>query len=337
MNRAFSPLFIESLTKKWYIIGSLLLVEVVMVKKLLVMLLVICGCSGVYAQEQDTKISAHLDGQIVSFQGSNLPARTQIFETKTFLGSACGDNTMHQYAGVTNDLGTFFLQQSQMCAGTYSYLFEIAGVYYTVVVTPPLVTQPLCVTKSGLQKGSLAIVTRNAGFWMLPSIGPESHNGNPLRVIPIGDQMRVIEDPICNIDGTWLRVRYAPGTKNENIGWIRESVGGILQLGVTSGSTLESRNYPELSQTEPEALSLLSIGIRMRSSPDVLASRVGALHLSDGPVKILGRNGNGAFILVQNGTDIGWVCTHLTINTLSVFKEIVPVVDASTNECFLKK
>ena len=189
----------------------------------------------------------------------------------------------------------------------------------------------------GLQLGALAVATKNVGFWMLPSVGPESYGGEPLFVIKKDAQARIIDGPICNADGVWWRFEYTLSETTHNVGWIREAVDNVVQLAPVAGSDIQLPSYPQLSTTEAQAFSLLEIpGIRIRSNPNVAGERVDVLKLSDGPVRIIGQNATGTFIQVQKGEKTGWVCTHLTGNNFQQFQAVIPVTDQSTNSCFSK-
>ncbi len=279
------------------------------------------------------------------FARFNLPANTQAYLTKI---GPCEDNLTNFSLGPTSGQGTLIFTDQPLCPGTYTYTVTVGAQVFTTSVVSlvvddsvPVPVNPGCVSNyPDLKIGALVQNTEEAGFWMLPSTGPESKNGDPLRVLDSGTQMRIIDGPVCAEEHVWWRMdhrfEFGAGVKSQDLGWMAEEFNDKQRLTVIPNSTIEPPVYPELSSTEPQAVSLLSVqGIRVRATPDPGGERVTAIKTGDGVVKVIGKNGNGAFLQVSLATgEAGWVCTHLTRNNALNFE--VPVTDSSTNECFAK-
>ncbi|GEM_PF-1668748 len=316
---------------------------------LFILMVVILQSLSVSAQWQG-QITGVLTDNIVTFTGYSLPANAEVLVSRTFQGSCMDPDFQNRSIGQTSNIGNLVYTNEVLCAGVYEYRFTIGSLLYPVQIqyvrpAPNLADLPRgCGSKNLIQLGSLVQPTRDVAFWMLPTTGATSNNGNPLRTITSGVQVRVIDGPVCNADGIWWRVDYrftfGEGIPSQNIGWIRESAKGVTQLAVVANSTVELPNVVTLSTTIPQATSLLSVqGIKMRSAPSVKdgeSVRVDALKTGDGPVTILGQNGNGAFIQVQKGAIVGWICTHLADTNVIELNIDLPVTDESMNECFVK-
>lgn len=298
-------------------------------------------CVPAVANAQTDKVEVSINGDSVQFTGSGLAPSTVVYATKMAVDPACRDTYEHLPIMPTTAQGTFQLADTLSCETGYTYLFSIGKKEYTVAVTQAVIdstAEPTpCVSLVGLQLGGLAVATKNVGFWMLPSVGPESYGGEPLFVIKKDSQARIIDGPICNEEGVWWRFEYVLSETTHNVGWIREAVDDVVQLAAVEGGDIQLPNYPQLSTSEAQAFSLLEIpGIRIRNIPDVAGERVDVLKLSDGPVRIIGQNASGTFIQVQKGDKVGWVCTHLTGSNFQQFQSVIPVTDQSTNSCFSK-
>lgn len=285
---------------------------------------------------------APLDGSSIQFSRFDLPPNTAAYLTKT---GPCTDNWTDFYLGPTSNQGTLIFTDQPLCSGLYTYVVKVGEDVFTTSVlleaTPIAPVLPNCVSNyPELQIGVLVQNTEEAEFWMLPSTGLESKNGKPLRIFESGTQVRIIDGPVCAEDHVWWRVdhrfEFGAGVKSQDIGWMAEEFNDRQRLTAVPNSTIEAPVYPELSQSEPQAVSLLSVqGIKVRATPDPGGDRVTAIKTQDGVVKVIGKNGNGAFLQVSLVTgETGWVCTHLTLNNAQNFE--VPVTDSSTNECFAK-
>lgn len=282
----------------------------------------------------------------VTFFGSGFAAYTPFGFSRTLLNGGCV-----QYQNGTWQLGAVsyqgtFVFADQVCAGVYAYAILVGSQSFSYFVqTEPVSSQPVptCNQSYSLQVGMKVGSTKSIEGWMEPGKSVHSYGGEPIFKYVAGKEFTLIEGPVCNKLGTWWRLsdrftfdHLGQPTPSERIFWTLDETNGTKTLFQLPNTAIEMISYPLFSQSYPEAVSVLSVqGQRVFDNPTLNGSRVAALKRADGLVQVTGINASGTFLKVHlaSGQE-GWICAQFTKNNVPLF--YVPVVDQSTEECYIK-
>lgn len=288
-------------------------------------------------------------GQEVRFIGTGFLPIEKIVLTTSIVEGSCGFDQFTQYVGVviaqTDGAGNFSFTDTVKCQGTFLYQFDIASTktWVHVVIGEAPVPIPVskievpCSEPNSFTVGMTVTANRDLVGWttiaqdlLIDRVSKET-------------QLTILEQPKCTEKGMWLHVSrkfsFIPKstgvlTESEVVSWIPTMIKGKATVSPVPGSAVESSTINLLSQTEPELVGLMTVqGQKVFAYASKDSEKVRVLTTSDGPVRIIGKNGSGKFIQIEfaNG-QVGWVCDQL-VKTNNMM-DIVPISDPNMNTCY---